>query len=96
MGLAGAALFSFFFALTFHTPEWVEDFAAEYIEGEVAGKVDATIDSFEAPHGDDALSRYAAQLVHQNEARIAQLKDSLKDEARPQLAACIAEIRSLE
>ena len=41
----------------------------------MADKVDATIDSFDAPQGDDALSRYAAQLVQQNEARIAELKD---------------------
>ncbi len=94
-GIAGAALFAFFFALTYHTPEWVEDFAADYIEGKVAHKVDATIDSLDAPQGDDALSRYAAQLMKQNEARIAQLKDSLKEKARAQLAACIAEIRSL-
>ena len=94
-GSAGAALFAFFFALTYHTPEWVEDFAATYIEGKVVDKVDATIDSLDAPQGDDALSRYAAQLVKQNEARIAQLKDSRKAEARTQLAACIAEIRGL-
>ena len=94
-GLTGAALFAFFFALTYHTPEWVEDFAAGYIEGEVADKVDATIDSLDAPQGDDALSRYAAQLVKQNEARIAELKDSLKKDARAQLAARIAEIRGL-
>jgi hypothetical protein len=94
-GMAGAALFAFFFALTYHTPEWVEDFAASYIEGEVADKVNATIDAWDAPQGDDALSRYAAQLMKQNEARIAELKDSLKGEARARLASCIAEIRVL-
>jgi hypothetical protein len=80
-GMAGAALFAFFFALTYHTPEWVEDFAASYIEGEVADKVNASIDAWDAPQGDDALSRYAAQLMKQNEARIAELRDSLKEEA---------------
>jgi uncharacterized protein YggL (DUF469 family) len=94
-GLAGAALFAFFFALTYHTPEWVEDFAADYIEGEVADQVDATIDSIGAPQGEDAISRYAAQLLKQNEARIAELRESFKEEARLQLAVCIAEIRGL-
>jgi hypothetical protein len=27
IGASGAAIFAFFFALTIHTPEWVEDFA---------------------------------------------------------------------
>jgi len=94
-GLAGAALFAFFLVLTYHTPEWVEDFAASYIEEQVADNVDATIDALDAPQGDDPISRYAAQLAKQNEARIAELKDSLKEEARSQLAACIAEIRGL-
>ncbi len=32
IGVAGAALFVFFFVLTYHRPAWVEDFAANYIE----------------------------------------------------------------
>jgi hypothetical protein len=94
-GIVGAALFAFFFALTCYTPDWVENFATDYIEGQVANEVDATIDSLGAPQGDDALSRYAAQRVKQNEVRIAELRDSLKGAARAQLAACIAEIRAL-
>ena len=43
-GLAGAALFAAFFALTYHTPGWVEDFAADYIEAQVAERVDSSID----------------------------------------------------
>ena len=94
-GIAGAALFAFFFALTYHTPEWVEGVAADYLEAEVAEKVEASIDSLDAPQGEDALSRYAAHLMKQNEARIAALKNSLKAEARARLAACIAEIRGM-
>ena len=94
-GIAGAALFAAFFALTYHTPGWVEDVAAGYIEAQVAERVDSSIDRIAEPQGEDALSRYAAQLMQQNEARIAALKDSLKATARAQMAACIAEIRGL-
>ena len=41
IGVAGAALFAFFLALTYHRPAWVEDFAASYIESQVAKKVEA-------------------------------------------------------
>jgi hypothetical protein len=43
-GASGASIFAFFFALTFHTPEWGEDFAADFIEKEVAQRVNTTID----------------------------------------------------
>ncbi len=39
VGVAGVALFAFFFALTFYTPQWVERFAADFIESRVAEKV---------------------------------------------------------
>ena len=94
-GIAGATLFAAFFALTYHRPEWVEDFAADYLEAKVAEKLDATIDAMAAPTGDDALSRYAAQLYRQNEARISSLRRLLKAEVRKQLEICIPQIRGL-
>lgn len=93
IGAAGALLFAFFFALTWHTPRWVEDFAASYIEDEVAERFDATIDSLGPPAGDGALSRYAAKLYRQNEAEIDAHKELLKLGVREQLARCIPLVR---
>ncbi len=95
IGVAGAALFAFFFALTYHTPTWVEDFAASYIEDQVAEKVDATIDALGLPEGGDALSRYAAGLYRKNEAKISEYKELLKGKAHEQLAICIPKVRAL-
>jgi hypothetical protein len=95
IGCTGLAPFAFFFFLTYHTPQWVEDFAADYIENQVADHVDATIDGLGAPQGENALSRYAAQLYEENEARIAGMKQYLKKEARVRLIDCIDKARSL-
>jgi hypothetical protein len=95
IGCTGLALFAFFFFLTYHTPQWVEDFAADYIENQVADHVDATIDGLGAPQGEDALSRYAAQLYEENEARIVGMKQYLKKEARIRLIDCIDKARAL-
>jgi hypothetical protein len=95
LGAAGAALFVFFFVLTWHTPRWVETFGAHYIEGRVADHVDEVIDSFGAPQGRDALSRYAAKLYAENDAQIAADKQLLKQEARKRLSGCIAQMMAL-
>jgi hypothetical protein len=44
-GILGVALFAFFFALTFSTPQWVERFAVEFIEARVSERVDSGIDA---------------------------------------------------
>jgi hypothetical protein len=95
IGCAGAALFACFFFLTYHTPHWVEDFAASYLEKRVTDHVDATIDGLGAPQGDDALSRYAANLYKQNEGRIYELRQRLKASSRAQMASRLAQIRSM-
>jgi hypothetical protein len=95
IGVAGAALFAFFFVLTYHRPAWVEDFAASYIESQVAKKVEATIDDLGPPAGDSALSRYAAELYRKNEARISEYKEQLKGKVREQLAICIPQVREM-
>lgn len=95
VGAAGAMLFAFFFALTYHTPRWVEDFAAGYIEGRVAQKLDDFVDGLAPPSGDGALSRYAAGLYRQNEVKISGYKELLKGNIREQLAICIPQIRAM-
>src|ERR1044071_3890617 len=95
IGAAGALLFAFFLALTWHTPRWVEDFAAGYIEGRVAAKLDTAIDHLGAPQGDGALSRYAAELYRRNEQQISGYQQLLKSNLREQLALCIPQIRAM-
>jgi hypothetical protein len=95
IGAAGTILFAFFFALTWHTPRWVEDFAAGYIEGRVATKLDTAIDRLGVPQGDSAVSRYAAELYRRNEQQISGYKELLKGNLREQLALCIPQIRAM-
>ncbi len=92
----GAVIFAFFFALTFHTPEWVEDFAADFIEKEVSERVDTAIDSVQPPTGDTALSRAASAIYAQNEKRIEAYRESLRQQAHERMADAIAEIRDLD
>jgi len=93
VGAAGATLFAFFFALTYHTPRWVEDFAASYIEAQVVKKLDAAVDGLGLPAGEGAISDYAAGLYRQNEAKISEYKELLKGNIREQLAICIPQVR---
>jgi len=95
IGIAGAALFAAFFVLTRRTPTWIEDFAADYLEARTLGKLDALIDGVGPPRGQDALSRYAAQVYAQNESRIAESRALLKKEVRDQFDTCIPQLRAL-
>lgn len=92
-GLLGAALFGFTFFLTFHTPAWVESFAAGYIEREVATRVDRKIDSVQPPAGEGALSRMAAHVYARNEADIERYRELLRRNAHQRMGAAIATIR---
>lgn len=79
IGACGTAIFAFFLALTYHTPEWVEDFAADFIEKEVAERVDMAIDSVQPPAGDSVLSRAASALYAKNEEKIERHREDLRE-----------------
>lgn len=96
VAVVGAAIFTFFFALTFYTPEWVEQFAAEFIEHEASERIDVAIDSLRPPSREGALSRMATALYKKNEAEIQRHRESLKQHAHERLADAIAEIRNLD
>jgi hypothetical protein len=96
IGATGTAVFAFFFALTFHTPEWVEDFAAGFIEKEVGERVDTAIDSVQSPAGDSALSRAASALYANNEEKIERYRESLREKAHERMADAIAQARDLD
>ncbi len=95
-GATGAAVFGFFFALTFHTPEWVEDFAADFIEKEVAERVDTAIDSIQPPAGESALARAASALYAKNEEKVERYREDLREKVHEGMADAIAQARDLD
>lgn len=96
IGATGTAIFAFFFSLTFHTPEWVEDFDAGFIEKEVGERVDTAIDSVQPPAGDSALSRAASALYAKNEERIERYREDLREKVHERMADAIAQARNLD
>ena len=100
VGLAGAALFAFFFTLTYSVPGWVEEFAADYIEAEAREFIDNSIDiGFEViqpTEGGGALNQLAQSLYERNQAELEQAKENLRTKVYEQWAAAIAEIRDLD
>jgi hypothetical protein len=95
-GVIGAALFGFFFALTFSTPQWVEQFAVEFIETRVSEKVNSGIEGLRPEGGDSMLSRVVGSLYRQNEAALEDLKLQFKNGIRETWAAALAEVRDLD
>src|SRR5262245_10834623 len=93
VGAAGVALFGTFFVFTFSTPQWVERVGAEYIAGEVAQRIDSTVDAARPPAGTDYLSRAAAKLYTRNEQEIESLKTAVKVRAREVMEASLAKVR---
>ena len=79
--LAGAAIFLAFLSFTFYIPGWVESFAHNFIEQEVAERVDSRIDSIGPPKGKNALAKFAKAAYKHNQQQIDSMKESLKAEA---------------
>jgi hypothetical protein len=96
VGIVGAAIFLTFFTFTYSVPGWVETFAADFIEAEVAEEIDSRIDGFEISSGDSVLSRVAAAMYQQNHLEIDRLKTALKAETHDRMATALAQIRDLD
>ena len=96
IGIAGAAMFSFFFVLTYATPTWVEEYASDYIEGEAIERVDNSIDAIQVPESDNALARLAQSFYEKNEAQIEAHREQLRENVHKSMAAALAEIRDLD
>jgi len=96
IGALGAAVFVFFFALTYHTPEWVEDFAAAYIEREASRQVDQKIDAVQLPAREGALNRLATVLYEVNESEIERRREAFRLQVHEKMADAIAAIRNLD
>ena len=96
LGVVGATIFATFFSLTYSVPGWVEEFAADYIESEVAKNVDATIDAIRPPESEGALARIAQSMYELNEAKIEQGKENLRNKVHEQWASALALVRNLD
>ena len=92
-GVTGFAIFAAFFALTFSVPQWVENFATDYLEAEVIEQVNISIDAAGPPRGQDFLSRAATEVYHRNEEKILRLKSDLKARSRELLQMSLAAMR---
>ena len=92
-GAAGLAVFATFFAFTFAIPQWVEDFAAAYLEREVIEQVDAHIDALRPPDDGGLLSRAAAAVYERNETEVRRLKTQIKARSRELLAGSLSAVR---
>jgi hypothetical protein len=95
-GIAGAAIFGFFFVLTFSTPQWVERYAVDYIETRVGEKVDRKIDALLAEPGEGIAARVAKGLYEQNRVELDRLKQQFKAGVRETWAEALAEVRDLD
>ncbi|MGY6517682.1 MAG: hypothetical protein ACXIUZ_03110 [Lysobacteraceae bacterium] len=96
IGALGALVFTFFFALTVHTPVWVERFAADFIEQEVARQIDQRIDGLQPPGGEHALSRMAGALYESNAREIERRRELLRNQVHERMADSIARVRDLD
>ena len=96
VGIAGTAIFATFFAFTYAVPDWVETFAADFIENEVHAEIDSRIDDFEVSAGESGVSQLAAALYQQNLREIERRKEALKAGVHETMATALAEIRDLD
>lgn len=96
IGLIGTSIFWAFFAITFATPEWVENFARDYIERKAAERIDETIESADLPESDNALIGLAQNVLDNHSEILEQLRTDLKSKVHEQRADAIARIRDLD
>jgi hypothetical protein len=93
VGFAGLAVFSFFFALTFHTPKWVEDFAADFIEDEVVEQIGRRLEDLRPPEDEGLLASVAGEIYRHNEQAIRSLRSELEGRVHQYLAQALVEVR---
>lgn len=96
IGVVGAALFGFFFLLTFSTPQWVERFAVEFIETRVSERVNSSIESWKPASNGGVAGRLAEMLYKQNQEELEQFKQQFRNGIRETWAAALAQVRDLD
>jgi hypothetical protein len=95
-GVAGAALFAFFFVLTFWRPAWVETFAADFLKAQVASELHERIDSFGTAGSSEVLSKAAEIIYRRNQQRIDEYKARLEAHVDERIAECISQMLDLQ
>ena len=96
VGLIGVSIFGTFFSFTYAIPDWVERFAADFIEGKVHDKIDESIDALQPPEGQGMLASFAKALYSDNQSRIEAIREKLRLEVHEHMADAIAKIRDLD
>ncbi|MEL6871108.1 MAG: hypothetical protein AAFO81_15010 [Pseudomonadota bacterium] len=96
IGVIGAVIFTAFFALTYSVPQWVETFAADYIDRKAQARIDGMIDAIKPMESETALARLSQYLYDKNEAKIEHSKTLLRDRVHEQWASALADITDMD
>lgn len=96
VSIIGVLLYSAILYLTFSVPDWLESFAASYIESEVSSRIDLAIDRIEPTSREGLLGDLARKAFEANQAKIDEVKVSLRNKAHETMARAIAEMRDLD
>jgi hypothetical protein len=96
LGLTGTLLFASLLFITFHTPNWVEVAARDFITSEVRAQVDAHIEGIEIAKGGDALAQAAGVLHRRNAERMAGIKTALAAKIHERVADALTQVRELD
>jgi uncharacterized membrane protein (DUF485 family) len=95
IGAVGALTFGFFFSLAVLTPNWVEDFAKDFVAHEVQSEVDARIDGLKLAPGKNVFTQAAATIYQKNQVEIDALKTELKTHAHERMTEALAQISDI-
>jgi len=96
IGVLGAALFGFFFLLTFSTPQWVERFAVDFIESHTRERVNTGVENWQPLWRDGVSGQLAGILLQQTQEEREQLQKLLEEGVRETWAKALDEIRDLD
>ena len=97
IGLTGAVLYLTLFCVTFADPQWLERFAADYVESEAKARAELLVANATAfTEGDSVLGKLAGALHAQNEERIRTLKTALETKLHTQWVDALARVRDMD
>jgi hypothetical protein len=96
IGVLGAALFGFFFLLTFSTPQWVERFAVDFIESHTRERVNTGVENWQPLWRDGVSGQLAGILLRQTQEEREQLQKLLEEGVRETWAKALDEIRDVD
>lgn len=96
VGVIGALLFGTFLYLTFHTPEFVEDYAKNFIKAQIAKKTNEKIEQISLVGKESRLGKLAQGMFERNQEKIDQYKNNLSTGLHNKIAEITAEMRNLD